>query len=145
MRRKIFSINRIPKFRSNLNKLVALTSLAFGTACIQIMMSPYPIFAQGTTYNSSGNISSGLGNGDQGGSFPMPILIGLVAFLIGLGFVGWIIYNTRAHKAADQRMEEIYQSLTPELQSEYNEQFRENTSQKEHLNVLLKMRKIANK
>jgi flagellar biosynthesis/type III secretory pathway M-ring protein FliF/YscJ len=40
MRRKFFSVNRIPKFGINLNKLIALISLAFGTACIQIMLSP---------------------------------------------------------------------------------------------------------
>jgi preprotein translocase subunit YajC len=40
MQRKIFSIERILKVRINLSKLVTLISLAFGTACMQIMLSP---------------------------------------------------------------------------------------------------------
>jgi hypothetical protein len=184
MRRNILSVNRIPKFRSDFSKLVALTSLAFGTACIQIMMSSSPTFAQytnsqgttytnargdiydsngnilvrsgdgdkhgttqtnaqGATYDSSGNISVGAGDGDKDdyNIFNDPVFY--VVTLMGLGFTGWIIYNVRAAKAADKRMEEIYQSLPSELQREFNEQVRENASPKEHLNLLLNMRKIS--
>jgi hypothetical protein len=40
MQRKIFSINRISKVRGDFNKSLALISLALGTACMQIMLSP---------------------------------------------------------------------------------------------------------
>jgi hypothetical protein len=38
--KKIFSVDHIPKVRINLNKLVTLISLAFGAACMQIILSP---------------------------------------------------------------------------------------------------------
>jgi hypothetical protein len=120
MQRKIFSINRISKVRGDFNKLLALISLALGTACMQIMLSP--IFAQAATYNSDGKLAVGSGDGDKGGGDYSSFY---VAILMGLVFIGWIIYNVWVDKAADKRMEEIYQSLPPELQLEYNEQFRD--------------------
>jgi hypothetical protein len=152
MQTKISSIGRIPKVRRTFNKLAALMFLPFGIACMAIMLSPSPIFAQGAQYesasgakyNSDGKLMIVSGDGDKGGDYYIGFYTA-TAIGLGLGFVGWILTHNvlRAAEATDRRMEEIYQSLPPELRREYNEQYRENFGPKECLNLLIKIKKIT--
>jgi hypothetical protein len=154
MQRKIFSINRISKVRGDFNKLLALISLALGTACMQIMLSQIVAHASDSRISPESAATSDAFFGGIGTVFTY-FLYSIPFVLIFLGIMNTV--NDSATKRKTEQEMAYYASLSPEEKQEFNdkkmrkierlgreadqmaEQCRQRDQYKEHQEFLRKM------